>query len=152
MSMNITNAKYTATGSITALVDGVQMSIPADAGNRHYAAILEQGITPAPYPVPTAAETLAAWREQANLTRTAFCIACKRMGILPPAEAVAAARGDWPATFADALTGLPVDAEEAQIVWAAATHISRADPVLAVVAQHAGMTAEQVDAMFGWTG
>jgi len=33
--MNITNAQFTATGSITALVDGVQMSIPADGGNRH---------------------------------------------------------------------------------------------------------------------
>lgn len=150
--MQITNAKFTATGLITALVDGVQVTIPADAGNRHYAAMLEQGITPAPHPAPTAAETLAAWRETASLTRTAFCIACKRMGILPPAEAVAAARGDWPATFTDALTGLPVDAAEAQIVWAAATHIWRTDPVLNVVAQHAGMTPEQVDAMFGWTG
>ena len=54
--MNITNAQYTATGSITALVDGVQMSIPADAGNRHYRELLEQGIEIAPYvePAPTA--------------------------------------------------------------------------------------------------
>lgn len=56
--MNITNAQFTVTGSITALVDGVQMSIPADAGNRHYAAMLEQGITPSEYvePAPTAAQ------------------------------------------------------------------------------------------------
>ena len=54
--MNITNAQFTADGSITALVDGVQMSIPADAGNRHYAAMLEQGIEIAEYvePAPTA--------------------------------------------------------------------------------------------------
>ena len=53
--MNITNAQFTTTGSITALVDGVQMSIPADAGNRHYAAMVEQGITPTEYvePAPT---------------------------------------------------------------------------------------------------
>ena len=59
--MNITNAQFTATGSITALVDGVQMSIPADAGNRHYAAMLEQGITPAAYvePAPTADQVRA---------------------------------------------------------------------------------------------
>ena len=50
--MNITNAQFTAAGSITALVDGVQMPIPADAGNRHYAAIIEQGITPAVYVEP----------------------------------------------------------------------------------------------------
>jgi len=42
--MNITNAQFTATGSITALVDGVQMSIPADPANRHYAAMLKHGI------------------------------------------------------------------------------------------------------------
>ena len=59
--MNITNAQFTATGSITALVDGVQMAIPADAGNRHYAAMLEQGITPAEYvePAPTADQVRA---------------------------------------------------------------------------------------------
>lgn len=59
--MNITNAQFTAEGSITALVDGVQMSIPADAGNRHYAAMLEQGITPATYvePAPTADQVRA---------------------------------------------------------------------------------------------
>ena len=51
--MNITNAQFTAEGSITALVDGVQMSIPADAGNRHYADMLEQGITPAEYVEPS---------------------------------------------------------------------------------------------------
>lgn len=59
--MEIINAQFTATGSITALVDGVQMSIPADAGNRHYAAMLKQGITPAEYvePAPTADQVRA---------------------------------------------------------------------------------------------
>ena len=59
--MNITDAQFTANGSITALVDGVQMSIPADAGNRHYAAMVEQGITPSEYvkPAPTAAQVRA---------------------------------------------------------------------------------------------
>ena len=59
--MNITNAEYTATGSITALVDGVEMSIPADAGNRHYREMIEQGIAIAPYvkPAPTAEEVRA---------------------------------------------------------------------------------------------
>lgn len=59
--MNITKAQFTATGSITALVDGVQMSIPADAGNRHYTAMLEQGIKPEEYvePAPTAEQVRA---------------------------------------------------------------------------------------------
>lgn len=50
--MNITNAQLTATGSIAALIDGVQMTIPADPGNRHYAAMVAAGVTPAPYTAP----------------------------------------------------------------------------------------------------
>ena len=73
--MNITNAQYTENGSITALVDGVQMSIPADAGNRHYAAMLEQGITPAEYvePAPTA--------DQVRAERHALLAACDWMAL-----------------------------------------------------------------------
>ena len=53
--MQITNTKYTASGSITAIVDGIEMSIPADPSNRHYAELLAQGVTPEPYiePPPT---------------------------------------------------------------------------------------------------
>lgn len=68
--MNITNAQYTATGSITALVDGVQMSIPVDAGNRHYAAILEQGIQIATYVEPPITA------EQVRAERDALLAAC----------------------------------------------------------------------------
>ena len=40
--MNITTAKYNKdNGSITATIDGQEMSVPLDAANRHYAAILE---------------------------------------------------------------------------------------------------------------
>lgn len=51
-NMEILNAQFTATGSITALVDGVEMSIPADAANRHYAELLNQGIQIAAYVAP----------------------------------------------------------------------------------------------------
>lgn len=64
--MNITNAQFTATGSITALVDGVQMSIPADAGNRHYDELVAQGIMPEPYvEPPVSKEELQALRQAA---------------------------------------------------------------------------------------
>jgi hypothetical protein len=55
MIMNITNAKFTASGSISALVDGVEMTIPVVGGNRHYDKLVAQGIMPEPYvkPVPT---------------------------------------------------------------------------------------------------
>ena len=53
--MKITNAKYTQSGSITATVDDIEMSIPIALGNRHYNALIEQGIAIAPYvePLPT---------------------------------------------------------------------------------------------------
>jgi hypothetical protein len=50
--MEILNAQFTVTGRINALIDGVEMSIPADAGNRHYAALLGQGIQIVPYVEP----------------------------------------------------------------------------------------------------
>lgn len=51
--MNIENAKYTEDGSISALIDGQQMYIPADPSNRHYAAILEQGAAVAVADLPS---------------------------------------------------------------------------------------------------
>ena len=46
--MDITSAKYTkgfndiGTGSIKAIIDGQEMSVPIDPANRHYAEILKQ--------------------------------------------------------------------------------------------------------------
>jgi len=45
--MIVTSAKYTPdfmgqpTNTVVATIDGVEMSVPKDTGNRHYAAILE---------------------------------------------------------------------------------------------------------------
>lgn len=52
--MDIQNAIYgDADGnSINALIDGTQMSVPVKTGNRHYDAIIEQGIDVAPYAAP----------------------------------------------------------------------------------------------------
>jgi hypothetical protein len=46
--MNIESAQYVAdiisgeNGSITAVIDGITMSVPLDLANRHYAEILKQ--------------------------------------------------------------------------------------------------------------
>ena len=44
--MNITSAQYFAfygeTVSITAIIDGITMSVPLDPSNRHYAEIMRQ--------------------------------------------------------------------------------------------------------------
>lgn len=68
--MEILNARYNATGSINALIEGVQMSIPADPANRHYAALLEQGITPTAYVEPPITA------EQVRAERDALLAAC----------------------------------------------------------------------------
>jgi hypothetical protein len=44
--MNITSAQYTSVGdtttAITAVIDGIIMSVPLDPANRHYAEIMRQ--------------------------------------------------------------------------------------------------------------
>ena len=52
MNMQITNARFNEYESIQATVDGVELSIPVDEANRHYAEIVRQGITPAAYVAP----------------------------------------------------------------------------------------------------
>ena len=105
--------------------------------------------------MPTAltdAEILTEWRTTAKLYRRDFCIALKRAAILSASEAIAAAKGDWPATFASALSGLPQDAQdEAQIEWAAVQEIRRNHPMIALLGTAASMTDAQVDALFGWS-
>ena len=45
-NLNITSAKYTqfegTNSSITAVIDGITMSVPLDPANRHYAEIMRQ--------------------------------------------------------------------------------------------------------------
>jgi hypothetical protein len=110
-------------------------------------------------PIPTEAEALIAWRGQAWLPRGAFCRALVTANILPAQEAIAAARGDWPDTFASALSSLPVDPVGAQIDWAAAPNIARTNPLFLAVlgfyaAAHNLSTAQAEalgDAIFGRT-
>lgn len=101
---------------------------------------------------PTAAEALAAWRETADMDKGAFCIGLKRLGVLPAAEAVAASKGEWPATFSSATADLPIDPDEAAIIWAATTRVRRVHPVLLALIPKSPLTDAQVDALFGWVG
>lgn len=95
-------------------------------------------------------EDLTAWRNTAKLSRRDFCITLKRLGILSAGESIAAAKGDWPATFAGALSGLPQEAQdEAEIEWAAVQEIRRNHPMIALLGTSAGMTEAQVDSLFG---
>lgn len=124
----------------TKLINGERVELSLDE-----AAALEESRKP-----PSEADQLAKWRTRATTTRTRFCIAAKRLGMLTPEEAILAARGGWPQSFADALGSLPaeIDADEAQIVWAATTEVHRNDPVLNAVATANGFTPEHIDELF----
>lgn len=104
--------------------------------------------------VPTAEELaakLAEWRYNATLSRRQFCIAAYRAGLLSEADAVLAAKGEWPASFDAALTGLPANVvTEAKIEWAAVSEIRRSAPLLETVRQSNGVTEEALDTMFGY--
>jgi hypothetical protein len=94
-------------------------------------------------------------RAGASLTRRAFCLALASADILPPAEAIDAAKGNWPATFDAALAGLS-DTEKfaAQIEWATAQNVQRAHPLIAMLAgpDAANLSDAQVDTLFGING
>lgn len=99
--------------------------------------------------------SLADQRSTASLSRLDFCKALWRAGILTPAEAAAAARGEWPATFAGFTAGMTEgDSTDAQIEWAAAATIHYAHPLLQALAlshsngDQAAATAT-LDALFG---
>ena len=51
-------AKYTSNGSILAVIDGQEMTIPNDPSNRHYAELIANGVTIEPVAVPTPEEIL----------------------------------------------------------------------------------------------
>ncbi|MBL4837458.1 MAG: hypothetical protein JKY34_07750 [Kordiimonadaceae bacterium] len=93
---------------------------------------------------------LPIWRSTASLSRTDFCIALKRAGVLPAGEAVQAARGEWPETFSDALASYS-DSEEAEIVWAGTEVVLRSSSLLESLRLDASLTLEELDALFGWT-
>ncbi len=105
-----------------------------------------------PVPVPP---TLAEIRASASLPRLDFCLALLRLQILPVDECKAAARGEWPATFAGFVAGMaPADAAEAEIRWATAQNIFYGNALLQGLAlTKAGgdpaAAAAFLDAIFG---
>jgi hypothetical protein len=126
---------------------GEGYSLSETGGNIGDVLINGKWVTPQPDP----AETLAAWRETADMDKGAFCIGLMRAGVLPPQEAVAASKGEWPATFASAVSNLPIDPDEAQIIWASTARVRRLHPILLALIPLSPLTDADVDAMFGWS-
>jgi phage-related tail fiber protein len=95
------------------------------------------------------APTIEDKREKATLDKSVFCVRLAQLGIMTSAEAISAARGDWPTSFDGALTQLGDDALEAQVSWATATDVSRNHPLILLLMGFKSITEETVDQLFG---
>lgn len=85
------------------------------------------------------------------LTRRQVFIALHRLGLITADEAVsAAATGTVPAALEPLFAALPEpDQTDARVTFAAFQMAYRLDPMTAMIAASAGMTADQIDAI--WT-
>lgn len=99
------------------------------------------------------------FRETAQMERSAFCVALLDEGILSPAEAKEAARGEWPNAFASFLVGLNAAiADRLEIEWATATSIRRSHLMIDALAEAhwseltQEYAAKKADDLFGYTG
>lgn len=105
----------------------------------------------ADYAPPTDEEKREVFRARASLSRAEFCTALRAAGILNRSEAIAAAKGDWPASFEPMLDSMTeAEADAALILWAGLTIIERTHPLLEAVRQFKGLSQEDVDALFGY--
>lgn len=148
--MDVIEAKFISEKLIEAEFDEGKKIFPDDPGNRFRKAVSKwesEGGVIAPF------DTRTNWRETAELSKRDFLLAVSAAKILPPDEAIAAARGDWPDTFQAAISSLPeADQTAAKIEWAATTSVSRNHSIIALLATAADLSDEQVDALFGYDG
>lgn len=108
---------------------------------------------------PTEAEQVAAWRADAFLSRAQFFIAAWKAVLISKADAAKGARGETPQLMLDALAAAitagdltQAEADEAEIEFAGASRIERANPTVELMRVSLNLTPEQVDVLFGWTG
>lgn len=96
------------------------------------------------------APSLEFLRARANLPKFEFLRQCVLAGLLTEADALSAARGDIPAAFAPVIASWS-EAErfEAELRWASLSQVDRMHPLIIAVADQAGITAEQLDLLFG---
>lgn len=130
----ITSAKYTEQGSILAKIDGQEMTVPDDMGNRHRAALAEweaAGNSIEPYIVPILTpDDLRA--QMPPVTKRQLRLTLVRNGI----------------SLTDLDTAIQAMGDEAVIEWQDATEYRRLHPLLNQVAAHLSLPQEQVDVMW----
>jgi hypothetical protein len=132
----IEHAKYTEHGSIVAIIDGVEMTVPDNMANRHRQMLAEweaEGNTIEPYtpPEPPPLDPLR------PLTSRQLRLGLVRHGIsLSSVETAIEAIED------------PTDREVARIEWKYTTTFERSHPLVNQIGAALGLTPEQIDAMW----
>ena len=126
----IENPRFTAEGLIISMIDGIEMAVPDDMGNRHRQMIAEweaEGNTIAPYePAPAPLPILSARQ---------FRLGLHTNGLLASVQ-----------SSIDAME--EPDKTAAQIEWEYATQIERDHPLVQNLSAQLGLTDEQIDAMW----
>lgn len=85
-----------------------------------------------------------------SISRAQFCNAIASLGVVSDAEAVAGAKGEWPASLGDFLGYLtPAQARDVQIEWAACVTVQRMHPFVLVLGSWLGLSDADLDALFG---
>jgi hypothetical protein len=93
------------------------------------------------------------FRATASMVKLTFIMASVELGFLAVEDAVDAAKGNWPASFDDVLAATPAeDRLGAQVTWASLAEVRRNAPILALIGAVKGISAEEFDTMFGYTG
>ncbi|MCF7647321.1 hypothetical protein KQ944_18400 [Bacillus subtilis] len=135
----IESAKYTKYGSIIAVIDGQEMTVPDDMANRHRIMLAKweaEGNAIAPYvePILTPEEQRA---QMPPITKRQLRLTLVRNGIsLGQVEQSIAAMPDG------------LEKQEAEIEWQDASQFNRLHPTLLLVATALSLTPEQIDAMW----
>lgn len=106
-----------------------------------------------PDPLPpalTEAERLAQARLRAPpLSKLQFCLGVVQFGLLTDADAIAAARGEWPSAM-DGLLPLLTEAQKTEILieWGAAREVERMNVNVLTLASWRQIPDETMDALF----
>ncbi len=141
--MNFTSLKYVSEEKIVATLDDGSLFVIEPYTKVLWAkAVSGEFGDVTPY-VPPPVDRMGI-RSKASLSRSDFCLATIRVGVLTKEDAVFAARGEWPTAFDAFIASLnPDEATAAKIQWAAATSIRYNDPLLQSLAvAHSGNGAQ----------
>lgn len=96
------------------------------------------------------AADLQARREAASLSRAQFIKAVMHAGIVTPAEAADAAKGNVPESLGPAFAAMTeAERAEASIDWSAAQRVDRLHPLILKLADALGVTDQDLDTLFG---